>query len=60
MAITYYTGIPRSGKTLKAVAFIYETFVAPKIDKFSFLDRLIEKANLDKKRKILLKFVIQI
>ena len=28
MAITYYTGIPRSGKSLKAVAFIYHTFVS--------------------------------
>jgi zona occludens toxin len=28
MAISYYTGIPRSGKSLKAVAKIYHTFVS--------------------------------
>ncbi|QEZ89067.1 zonula occludens toxin (Zot) family protein [Aliarcobacter cibarius] len=49
MAISYYTGIPRSGKTLKAVALIYETFVAPKIPKKGFLDKALEKAGLDKK-----------
>ncbi|OCL93027.1 zonular occludens toxin domain-containing protein [Arcobacter porcinus] len=49
MAITYYTGIPRSGKSLKAVAKIYDIFIAPNIPKTTFLDRLIEKANLDKK-----------
>lgn len=33
MAITFYTGIPRSGKSLKAVAKIYHTFVTPKLSK---------------------------
>lgn len=31
MAITFYTGIPRSGKSLFAVAKIYNTFVPPKL-----------------------------
>ena len=51
MAITYYTGIPRSGKTLKAVSLIYETFVAPKIPKTSFLDKAIEKSGLSKEKE---------
>ena len=45
MAITYYTGIPRSGKTLKAVALIYETFVSPNIEKTGFLDKALEKVG---------------
>lgn len=49
MAISYYTGIPRSGKTLKAVALIYETFIAPNVPKKGFLDKALEKAGLDKK-----------
>lgn len=49
MAITFYTGIPRSGKTLKAVALIYDTFVAPNIPKTGFLDKTLEKVGLDKK-----------
>ena len=51
MAITYYTGIPRSGKTLKAVALIYETFVAPKIPKKGFLDKALEKSGLSKEKE---------
>jgi len=45
MAISYYTGIPRSGKSLKAVAKIYHTFVPQKL---SFLDNLLIKKGLKK------------
>jgi len=30
MAIKFYTGVPRSGKTYKAVSFIYYMFVLKK------------------------------
>ncbi|MBU0923942.1 hypothetical protein KKG81_03575, partial [bacterium] len=30
MAIKYYTGVPRSGKTYKAMVLLYYTFVKPK------------------------------
>lgn len=45
MAITFYTGIPRSGKSLKAVAKIYDTFVNNKISKF---DEFLIKKGLKK------------
>lgn len=51
MAITYYTGIPRSGKTLKAVALIYETFVAPNIEKTGFLDIALEKVGISQSKE---------
>lgn len=51
MAITYYTGIPRSGKTLKAVALIYETFVAPNIEKTGFLDKALEKVGFSTEKE---------
>lgn len=45
MAITFYTGIPRSGKSLKAVAKIYHTFVTPKLSK---LDTYLIKKGIKK------------
>lgn len=45
MAITYYTGIPRSGKSLKAVAKIYHTFVKPDLTK---LDLYLIKKGMKK------------
>lgn len=45
MAITYYTGIPRSGKTLKSVAKIYHTFVNQKL---SNLDKYLIKKGIKK------------
>lgn len=41
MAISFYTGIPRSGKSYKAVVKIYDSFIPPKLSKFD--DFLIKK-----------------
>jgi zona occludens toxin len=41
MAISYYTGVPRSGKSYKAVYFLYKTFIEEK--KQTFKDKLLNK-----------------
>ena len=41
MAISYLTGIPKSGKTYLAVYQIYENFI--KVPKPSFFDKFIKK-----------------
>lgn len=49
MAIKYYTGVPRSGKTYKAMTVLYYTFVE---NKTSFFDKLLIKYNLKKEKEI--------
>jgi zona occludens toxin len=51
MAITYYTGIPRSGKSYKAVYYIYDLFLAPKKYEKTILDKSLEKLNLRNETK---------
>lgn len=51
MAITYYTGIPRSGKTYKATAYIYKLFIEPKKEKNSIIDKTLKKLNLEDKKE---------
>ena len=46
MAVTFYTGIPRSGKSVKAVAFLYNTFVnPPSYYRLSFLNFGLTRDN---------------
>lgn len=48
MAISFYTGIPRSGKSYKAVALIYNLFVDKEPNK---LDSLLTKVKLKSEKK---------
>ncbi|MBU3014757.1 zonular occludens toxin domain-containing protein [Poseidonibacter lekithochrous] len=49
MAIKYYVGVPRSGKTYKAMTVLYYTFVD---NSPSFFDRLLIKLKLKKEKEI--------
>lgn len=49
MAIKYYTGVPRSGKTYKAMTVLYYTFVNTEL---SFFDKLLIKYKLKKEKEI--------
>ena len=48
MAISFYTGIPRSGKSYKAVSKIYDLFVDKEPSK---LDSLLTKVKLKSQKK---------
>jgi zona occludens toxin len=46
MAVTFYTGIPRSGKSVKAVSHLYHTFVnPPSYYRFSFINYGLPREN---------------
>lgn len=49
MAIKYYVGVPRSGKTYKAMTVLYYTFVD---NSQSFFDELLIKYNMKKPKEL--------